>query len=144
MPVLMKDIENELIDLGYELGEIDSTLLTNACYIGKRMFGIDLPDDFEPYGKPFVMSDFLSRNIHSLELRALAGFITERPPEGYSSKDSTLGKLGSLPKNYKEDDMRLAAVYLLRGHIPNNFSDEEIEKAKRIIKDISEKGSEYF
>ncbi len=144
MLALMKDIENELLDLGYELGEIDSTLLTNACYIGKRLFEIDLPDDFEPYGKLFVMSDFLSRNIHSLELRTLAGCVSEKPADGYRSKDSTLGRLGSLLENYKEDDMRLAAVYLLRGHIPNNFSDEETEKAKRIIKDISEKGSEYF
>src|SRR4030067_1081432 len=113
MPVLVKDIENELIDLGYELGEIDSTLLTNACYIGKRMFGIDLPDDFEPYGKPFVMSDFLSRNIHSLELRALAGSVAEEPTETYKGKDSTLGKLGSLLKKYDEEEIRVAAVYLM-------------------------------
>jgi hypothetical protein len=141
---LVKDVENELLDLAYELGGISSTLMTNACYIGKKVLGIDLPDDFEPYGKLFVMSDSLSRNIHSLELRALAGSIAEKPTETHSTKDSTLGNLGSLLKNYSKEEVRLAAVYLMRGHIPKNFSDEERNEAEKILQGIEEEGRTCF
>ena len=140
---LVKDVEHELLDLAYELGGINSTLMTNACYIGKKVFGIDLPDDFEPYGKLFVMSDFLSRNIHSLELRALAGSIAEKPTKTYRSKDSTLGNLGSLLKNYSKEEVRLAAIYLMRGYIPKNFSDEEQNKAEKILQRIEGEGKTY-
>ena len=141
---LGEEVENDLLDLAYKLGGINSTLMTNACYIGKKMFGIDLPDDFEPYGKLFVISDFLSRNIHSLELRTLAGSIAEKPTTTYRSKDSILGNLGSLLKNYSKEEVRLAAVYLMRGHIPKNFSDEERNKAEKILQRIESEGKTYF
>ncbi len=139
---LEKSME-ELRDLAYELGRVDFTLMVNGCYIGKKLFGIDMPDDFKNYGKLFLMSDLLQNRIHLLDMRLMTDEMDKEPLET-EKEYSTLRKLGAVIRNYPKDDIRLAAVYLMRSHIPNNFSEEEKSKAETIIEDIRKKGQSYF
>jgi hypothetical protein len=136
--------EEELRDLAYELGGVNATVMNYACYIGMKLFNLDIPDDFEPYGKLFVMSDFMGAQILWLEQRIEVNTTNPEPPETREENYSTLRKLGLILKHYEKDDIRLAAVYLMRGHKEDNFSQEETERAEAILSELRERGEEYF
>lgn len=138
------DYEEGLRDFAYETEGLNPTYLTCACYVGKKLFNLDIPDDFEPYGNLFVMSEFLAREIHRVGLRLTGGMIPEKAPESEETDFSTLRKLGSVFRGVAKEDVRLAAVYLMNGGIEGNFSEEKQKRAEEIIGSLRDKGARYF
>ncbi len=135
--------EEELRNLAYELEEINPTYMTNACYIGKRLFGLGIPGDFKPYGKLSVSNTYLGWEIHSMEKRMMSESEEEVPSE-QEEHWSALRRLGVILKSHSKDDIRLVAVYLLRGNVKDNFIEEEKKRAEHLIERIKEDGNRFF
>ena len=121
------------------LGTTDPAQVSNGSYIGKELFKLWMPRDYEREGKAGVFSPTVIRELYLLDLRGWkpnGGAGKNKPPKEL--------KVGQLLSARNKDEVRLASVYLALNGRPASPVLERGEElaAKRLVKQLKRENSE--
>lgn len=118
------------------LGSARAEEVGNATYIGKRIFGLKMPDDFEPEAQYAVFSHTVSRHLFLIH----AAEYTPEWKQNIKTECYNFYEVGRCLASLNKNLLRLAALYLAyKEKYPEkfkkmlNFNQNEGKVARHVI-----------